>query len=94
MGTMHSYTCKECKNLIDASMTETEGMNSKILAVKCNDCKAVSDSVIETRTIDNEIIKSSPSCDECGSSNVIKWDGKCPKCNSEMIDNGAFMYWD
>lgn len=94
MGTSHSYECEKCKKNVTASLTETEGMSSKVLAVRCNDCNEVSDSVVERKfDWNDEIIKLEPSCKECGSKNVVKWDGKCPDCEIPMIDKGIYMLW-
>lgn len=95
MGTSHNYECKKCHKSISASLKDTEGMSSKVLAVKCNDCKEVGDSTIEqTFSWNNETVQVEPICEACESENVVKWDGKCPECNIEMIDKGVFLYWD
>ena len=95
MGTSHRYECEKCEKQVIASLTETDGMSSKVLAVKCNECNEVSDSVTEHQLDwNNEIIKQKPSCQECGSKNVVKWDGKCPECDIPMIDKGIWMLWD
>ncbi|MEA2018567.1 MAG: hypothetical protein U9N59_08970 [Campylobacterota bacterium] len=95
MGSSNSYKCKKCDLFVSASLTNTVGMSTKVLAIKCNDCNFVGDSIIEHYSeFNNEITSVPPICDECGSKNVIKWDGKCPKCGSDMIDGGLFMCWD
>jgi len=93
MGQSNNFKCTKCNKYIMASMISTEGMNSKVLAVKCNDCQEVGDSLIETSSLDGKTIME-PLCNECGSANVIKWDGKCPKCNIQMVDDGRAMMWD
>ena len=95
MGLSHSYMCKKCDIDVIASIKDVKGMNSKVLAVKCNDCKAVGDSIIELHSDNNKETKEIlPSCSECNSLNVIKWDRKCPTCSTNMVDNGLFMCWD
>ena len=89
MGASHLYECKKCNNTVTVSIEDTQGMNSKVLAVKCNDCKHIGDSTIEL--YDDKI---EPICEECNSTNVIKWDKKCPSCKELMTDKGAFIYWD
>jgi len=95
MGTSHRYECAKCKKQVIASLTETEGMSSRVLAVKCNDCGEVSDSVIEQHfDWNDETVKNEPICEECRSKNVVRWDGKCPKCNVIMVNKGMEMLWD
>jgi hypothetical protein len=94
MGTSHSYICKHCDTFETASLEETVGMNTKVLAVKCIDCNAVGDSVIETGLEYDDIKKVKPICSKCESANVIKWNRKCSKCGNDMVDDGIFMCWD
>lgn len=95
MGTSNIYECKKCQKQVSASLYETEGRNSKVLAVKCNDCQEVGDSTIEQHTDWNdEIVLLTPSCNECGSENVVKWDKTCPKCGDVMSDDGITLLWD
>jgi len=94
MGQSNSYECKKCKKHLIASLVDTRGMNQKVLAIKCNDCSSVCDSIIEYSSSSNTIIKVEPSCCECSGINVIKWDGQCPNCNIKMTNNGLFSLWD
>ena len=89
MGASHFYECKKCNKTINASLEETQGMISKVLAIKCNDCNFIGDSTIEYE--DNKV---EPICEECNSANVIKWDKRCPTCQEFMIDKGVYFHWD
>jgi len=95
MGTSHSYKCKQCDKNIVASLHETEGMLSKVQAMKCNDCNEVSDCTIATKnSLSGEFNNIIPICECCESQDIVQWDNLCPKCNSAMDDNGLFMLWD
>jgi ribosomal protein L37E len=95
MGTSHYYTCKNCEKTVTASLVDVIGMSSKVMAVKCNDCGDIGDSTIEQHTDWNdETVILTPSCNECGSENVVKWDKTCPKCGDMMSDDGICILWD
>ena len=95
MGCSHNYMCEKCEKTATASLVDVVGMSSKVMAVKCNDCGEIGDSTIE-QTFDwnNETVILAPSCCECGSENVVRWDGKCPQCGDMMSDEGVALYWD
>lgn len=95
MGTSHNYSCKSCKINITVSLDNATGMSSKVMAYKCNSCKYVGDSVIEHYTDWNdETIFLIPSCNECGSEKVVRWDKTCPHCGDRMNDDGVAFLWD
>lgn len=95
MGTSNYYTCDKCNKTVTASLVDVEGMSSIVMAIKCNDCGDIGDSTIEQHTDWNdEKIIIAPSCNECGSKNVIKWDKACPECGEMMNDNGMAILWD
>lgn len=95
MGTSNRYECEKCKQSVQASLKETEGMNTKVKAFKCNDCNEVGDCIIAFKNdLHPEYQNVIPSCEECGGKNVIAWDVKCPKCGNAMNDTGFSMMWD
>jgi len=95
MGTSNYYKCGKCEETITASLIDITGMSSKVMAVKCNECKAIGDSTIEQHIDWNdETVILTPSCNECGSTNVVKWDKKCPKCEDKMSNIGIALLWD
>lgn len=95
MGTSNYYRCDKCDKTVTASLNDVVGMSSKVMAVKCNDCNEVSDTIIEQHTDwNNETVTLTPSCDKCGSENVVKWDKSCPNCGDIMRDNGVALHWD
>lgn len=95
MGTSHYYKCEMCNKTVSASLEDVTGMNSKVMAVKCNDCGEVSDSAIEQHTDwNNETVTISPSCYKCSSENIVMWDQSCPNCGDVMSDNGVATHWD
>ncbi len=95
MGTSNYYTCEKCEKTVTASLDDVIGMSSKVRAVKCNDCRGIGDSAIERHTDWNdETVFLAPSCNECGSENVVTWDKSCPKCGDMMSDEGIALLWD
>ena len=95
MGTSNYYKCGKCEETITASLVDVAGISSKVMAVKCNECRAVGDSIIEQHTDWNdEAVILIPSCNKCGSIDVVKWDMQCPKCGDRMRDIGVALLWD
>ena len=95
MGMSHSYKCEKCHKHATASFVSTEGMRSKVKAMKCNDCGEISDCVIALKSeMHSSFRKITPCCEACASENVVKWDGKCPECDIPMINDGMCMLWD
>ena len=95
MGTCNYYKCDKCEETITASLVDVVGIRSKVMAVKCNECGAIGDSMIEQHTDWNdEAVILTPSCSKCESTDVVKWDKTCPKCGDEMSDIGIALLWD
>ena len=95
MGKSNYYTCDKCKKTVTASLVSVEGMNSKVMSIKCNDCGYIGDRTIEYHTDWNdETVTLTPSCDDCGSENVVRWDKTCPKCGEKMSNSGIAFLWD
>ena len=95
MGKSNYYTCDKCKKTVTASLINVEGMNSKVMPIKCNNCGYIGDRTIEHHTDWNdETVTLAPSCDDCGSENVVRWDKTCPECGKEMSNSGIAFLWD
>lgn len=50
MGTSNCYRCEKCKETVTASLVDVTGMSSKVMAIRCNDCGNIGDSIIEQHT--------------------------------------------
>lgn len=91
MGVIVNYTCKHCGFIADEVFLGL-GWASCRKAVLCKDCGNVTSAPIDERT--NTILSKYSRCIKCQGTNLVLWDGKCPKCNSAEIDEEAVGMWD
>lgn len=80
MATWETYSCSQCDyNAIISGRSDALFMGYTETMV-CNDCKELSDYIVET----SERVKTTVfTCKECDNHNVTKWDYKtkpCPQC--------------
>ena len=77
----NDWICIKCKYRVAVSGNVLKGMLgdvSRVYCFVCMDCKIVQDIFWD------EIPREEICCKDCKGKNLIKWDGRCPKCDSEM----------
>lgn len=91
MGVIVNYICKHC-NFVAEDVFLGSGWAVTQKTFLCKDCGSVMSAPLDERT--NTIQPTYSHCKKCNSTNLVSWDGKCPKCGSTEIDEEMAGMWD
>lgn len=91
MGVIVNYTCKHCGFVADEVFVGP-GWATTQETFLCKDCGNVSSAPIDERT--STILPKYSHCNKCNGTNLVPWNGKCPRCGSTDIDEEAVGMWD